>query len=386
MSNTSSDNQPNGNGNGLARHLNWSTIPVEQMAEGIQRQMFVGNRLMICRFSFPAVSRDSRARPPARADDDRRAWSCTLFYRRQGTDRFSRRRAALSVQLLARRDNDGRGSGADRHLLSAPRGLSQASHGLHGLITDQFKLDERVALVTGASTGLGAAIAIALAEAGAQVACHGNTRSPESTCDQINSSGGVAHAISGDLSQAETAERLIEQTLEALGGIDILINNAGTIRRAPAVDYSDDDWAAVIEVNLSSVFRLCKLAGRQMIERGRGGKIVNIASLLSFQGGITVPAYAASKGGVAQLTKALANEWAKHGVNVNAIAPGYMRTANTAALQADETRNRQILERIPAGRWGEPEDIAGAAVFLSSSASDYVNGHILVVDGGWMGR
>jgi 2-deoxy-D-gluconate 3-dehydrogenase len=254
------------------------------------------------------------------------------------------------------------------------------------LILNQFKLDDRVALVTGASAGLGAAIAIALAEAGAQVACHGNTRSPESICDRINSSGGVAHAISGDLSQAETAKRLIDEALERFGGIDILINNAGTIRRAPAVDYSDDDWAAVIEVNLSSVFRLCKLAGRQMIERGRGGKIVNIASLLSFQGGITVPAYAASKGGVAQLTKALANEWAKHGINVNAIAPGYMRTANTAALQADETRNRQILERIPAGRWGEPEDIAGAAVFLSSSASDYVNGHILVVDGGWMAR
>jgi len=254
------------------------------------------------------------------------------------------------------------------------------------MILDQFKLHERAALVTGASTGLGAAIAIALAEAGAQVACHGNTRSPASTCHQIESAGGVAYPITGDLSKAETAKDLISQTLDRFGRIDILINNAGTIRRAPAVDYSDDDWTAVIEVNLSSVFRLSKLAGKQMIDSRRGGKIVNIASLLSFQGGITVPAYAASKGGVAQLTKALANEWAKHGINVNAIAPGYMRTTNTAALQADETRNRQILERIPAGRWGEPEDVAGAAVFLSSRASDYVNGHVLVVDGGWMGR
>jgi len=254
------------------------------------------------------------------------------------------------------------------------------------MILDQFKLHDRVALVTGASTGLGAAIAIALAEAGAHVACHGNTRSPESTCNQITSAGGLAHAISGDLGQAETTQRLVAQTLERFGRIDILINNAGTIRRAPAADYSDEDWDAVIEVNLSSVFRLSRLVGRQMIERGDGGKIVNIASLLSFQGGITVPAYAASKGGVAQLTKALANEWAKHRINVNAIAPGYMRTANTAALQADETRNRQILERIPAGRWGEPEDLAGAAVFLSSSASDYINGHVLVIDGGWLGR
>ena len=254
------------------------------------------------------------------------------------------------------------------------------------MILDQFKLQDRVALVTGASTGLGAAIAIALAGAGAQVACHGNTRSPGATCEQIKTGGGVAFAISGDLGQADTPQHLVTQTLERFGRIDILINNAGTIRRAPAVDYSDEDWAAVIEVNLSSVFRLSKLAGRQMIERGGGGKIVNIASLLSFQGGITVPAYAASKGGVAQLTKALANEWAKHRINVNAIAPGYMRTANTAALQADETRNRQILERIPAGRWGEPEDLAGAAVFLASRASDYINGHVLVVDGGWLGR
>jgi 2-deoxy-D-gluconate 3-dehydrogenase len=218
------------------------------------------------------------------------------------------------------------------------------------------------------------------------VTCHGNTRSPASTCERIESAGGVAHAITGDLGKPETAKDLITQTLDRFGRIDILINNAGTIRRAPAVDYTDDDWTAVIEVNLSSVFRLSKLAGKQMIDSGRGGKIVNIASLLSFQGGITVPAYAASKGGVAQLTKALANEWAKHRINVNAIAPGYMRTTNTAALQTDETRNRQILERIPAGRWGEPEDVAGAAVFLSSSASDYINGHILVVDGGWMGR
>jgi 2-deoxy-D-gluconate 3-dehydrogenase len=254
------------------------------------------------------------------------------------------------------------------------------------MILDQFKLQHRIALVTGASTGLGAAIAIAVAEAGAHVACHGNSRSPQATCDRIKNAGGVAHAISGDLSQPETPRRLVDQTLERFGRIDILINNAGTIRRAPAADYSDEDWTAVIEVNLSSVFRLSKLAGKQMIERGEGGKIVNIASLLSFQGGITVPAYAASKGGVAQLTKALANEWAKHRINVNAIAPGYMRTANTAALQADETRNRQILERIPAGRWGEPEDLAGAAVFLSSQASDYINGHVLVVDGGWMGR
>ena len=254
------------------------------------------------------------------------------------------------------------------------------------MILDQFKLDDRVALVTGASTGLGASIAVALAQAGAQITCHGNTRSPESTCDQIQRSGGVAHAITGDLSKPETPRALVDQTLERFGRIDILINNAGTIRRSPAVDYSDDDWATVIEVNLSSVFRLSKLVGKQMIENARGGKIVNIASLLSFQGGITVPAYAASKGGVAQLTKALANEWAKHRINVNAIAPGYMRTTNTAALQADETRNRQILERIPTARWGEPEDLAGAAVFLSSSASDYVNGHILVVDGGWLGR
>ena len=254
------------------------------------------------------------------------------------------------------------------------------------MILDKFKLNDRVALVTGAATGLGAEIAIALAQAGAHVACHGNSRSPAETCKKITDSGGVAHPVTGDLSQQSTPRVVVEDVLQYFGRIDILVNNAGTIRRSPAVDYSEEDWATVIEVNLSSVFRLSQLAGKSMIESGHGGKIVNIASLLSFQGGITVPAYAASKGGVAQLTKALANEWAKHNINVNAIAPGYMRTTNTAALQADETRNRQILERIPAGRWGEADDVAGAALFLSSPASDYVNGHILVVDGGWMGR
>lgn len=253
------------------------------------------------------------------------------------------------------------------------------------MILDQFKLNGRVALVTGASAGLGQAIAIALAEAGADVACHGNSRSPESTCTEVAKTGRNALPVVGDLAKVETPRELIDATVNKFGRLDILVNNAGTIRRAPAVDYSEEDWATVIQVNLSAVFRLSQLAGRQMISQGRG-KIVNIASLLAFQGGITVPAYAASKGGVAQLTKALANEWAGKGINVNAIAPGYMRTDNTKALQADETRNRQILERIPAGRWGEPSDLAGAAVFLASPASDYISGEILVVDGGWMGR
>jgi 2-deoxy-D-gluconate 3-dehydrogenase len=253
------------------------------------------------------------------------------------------------------------------------------------MILDQFKLDSRVALVTGASAGLGRAIAIGLAEAGADVACHGNSRSPEATCEAVAKTGRAAFAVTGDLAESATPQKLIDETLNRFGRLDILVNNAGTIRRAPAVDYSEADWAIVIQVNLSAVFRLSQLAGRQMIAQGKG-KIVNIASLLSFQGGITVPAYAASKGGVAQLTKALSNEWAGKGINVNAIAPGYMRTDNTKALQQDETRNRQILERIPAGRWGEPSDLAGAAVFLSSPASDYVNGEVLTVDGGWMGR
>ena len=253
------------------------------------------------------------------------------------------------------------------------------------MILDKFRLDGRAALVTGASAGLGAAVAVALAEAGADVACHGNSRSPGASCERVESVGRRSLSVVGDLADKETPQKIIGQTLEEFGRLDILVNNAGTIRRAPAVEYSEDDWDSVLEINLSSVFRLSQLAGRHMIERGRG-KIVNVASLLSFQGGITVPAYAASKGGVAQLTKALANEWAARGVNVNAVAPGYMSTDNTAALRADQTRSRQILERIPAARWGEPEDLAGAAVFLASAASDYVNGHVLVVDGGWLGR
>ncbi len=254
-----------------------------------------------------------------------------------------------------------------------------------GFLLDAFRLDGLVALVTGAGTGIGAAIARALAEAGADVACHGNTHAPNDTAGAVSKLGCRAAVLAGDVRDAATADALVEATVRELGAIDILVNNAGTIRRSPAVDFSDDDWAAVLDVNLSAVFRLSRAAGRRMIARGRG-KIVNIASLLSFQGGITVPAYAASKGGVAQLTKALANEWAGKGVNVNAIAPGYIHTDNTAALAADPVRNAQITVRIPAGRWGEPADLGGAAVFLASRASDYVNGHVLVVDGGWMGR
>ncbi len=248
-----------------------------------------------------------------------------------------------------------------------------------------FRLDGSVALVTGASAGIGRALAIALAEAGANVACHGNTRSPNATCEAVRKHGKQALALTADLADPASPTRLAQEALDAFGRIDILINNAGTIKRAPAVDVAEQDWNTVLQVNLSSVFRLCQAVAPQMLERRRG-KIINIASLLSFQGGITVPAYAASKGGVALLTKALSNEWAAKGVNVNALAPGYIRTDNTLALQRDETRQRQILERIPAGRWGEPADLAGAAIFLASPASDYVNGHILVVDGGWMGR
>jgi len=252
-------------------------------------------------------------------------------------------------------------------------------------IMDRFRLDGKTALVTGATGGLGAAIAVALAEAGAQVACHGNSRPADDTTALIVNTGGKAKAFSADLSSETGAKELFDAVNGGLAPIDILFNNAGIIFRADADEFPMDEWERVMQVNLTSVFRLCQLAGTSMIARG-GGKIINIASLLSFQGGIRVPAYAASKGGLTQLTKALSNEWASKNVQVNAIAPGYFRTDNTSALQGDEERNRQILERIPAKRWGDPEDLAGTAVYLASSASNYVTGEVLTVDGGWMGR
>jgi 2-deoxy-D-gluconate 3-dehydrogenase len=253
------------------------------------------------------------------------------------------------------------------------------------VILDCFKLDGKVALVTGASSEIGEAIALALAEAGADVACQGNTRSPQAVCARIAELGRRALPVIGDLYDRSFHNHIVNSTAEHFGRIDILVNNASAIRRTAAIDYSDVDWDLVLEINLSSPFHLSQLAGRRMMAQG-GGKIINIASLLAFQGGITAPAFAASKGGLVQLTKALANEWANAGVNVNAIAPGYMRTASTQALQDDPVRSRQIIERIPAGRWGEAADLAGAAVFLASRASDYMHGHVLVVDGGWMGR
>lgn len=247
-----------------------------------------------------------------------------------------------------------------------------------------FDLTGRVAIVTGANTGIGQGIAVALAEAGADVALVG--RSPaEDTADRVEAAGRRAALIDADLSTIAPVQDIVERTVAELGGLDILVNNAGIIRRADALDFSEADWDAVIDTNLKSAFFLCQAAGRHMVAQGRG-KIVNIASMLSFQGGIRVPSYTASKSGIAGLTRLLANEWGAKGVNVNAIAPGYIATNNTAALQADETRNRQILERIPAGRWGTPADLGGAAVFLASSASDYVHGHILAVDGGWLAR
>jgi 2-dehydro-3-deoxy-D-gluconate 5-dehydrogenase len=251
---------------------------------------------------------------------------------------------------------------------------------------ESFQLNGKNALVTGSHRGIGAAIAVALAKAGANVGCHGRDPQPGPACDEIRAAGGQTFYFSADLADSKTYPRLIERTIAEFGSIDILVNNAGVIRRAAAAEYPTEFWDELITVNLTAVFRLSQLAGRQMIERGEGGKIVNIASLLSFQGGILVPAYAAAKGGVAQLTKALANEWASKGINVNAIAPGYMATDNTAALRDDPVRSRQILDRIPAARWGEAGDIAGAAVFLCSSASDYVHGHVLAVDGGWLAR
>ncbi|MDQ1091229.1 2-deoxy-D-gluconate 3-dehydrogenase [Xanthomonas sacchari] len=247
-----------------------------------------------------------------------------------------------------------------------------------------FSLEGKVALVTGANTGLGQGIAVALAQAGADIAAAG-IQAPTETEAKVTALGRRFIAIEANLISIEPVQRILDQTLAGLGRLDILVNNAGLIRRADAVDFSEQDWDDVMNVNIKSAFFMCQASGRHFIAQG-SGKIINIASMLSFQGGIRVPSYTASKSGIAGITRLLANEWGAKGVNINAIAPGYMATDNTAQLRADPARNQAILERIPAGRWGVPEDLGGTAVFLASSASDYVNGTVIPVDGGWLAR
>ena len=251
---------------------------------------------------------------------------------------------------------------------------------------DLFSLEDKIAVVTGASRGLGRAMALGLASAGADiVALASRSENAAATVAEIESMGRRAVAIGCRQDCPAEVRQAVTESVNAFGQVDILVNNAGTIRRAPAEDYSDEDWSAVMDTNLNGVFQFCRGIGKHMLEREQG-KIINIASLLSFSGGITVPAYAASKGGVMQLTKALANEWANKGVQVNAIAPGYFATDVTEALRADASRSKELLARIPAGRWGEAEDLQGAVIYLASASSNYVTGHILVVDGGWMAR
>ena len=253
------------------------------------------------------------------------------------------------------------------------------------MIAEQFNLDGKVALVTGANTGLGQAMAVALAGAGASVALVGRS-APDETKALIEDAGGKTAVVMADLSDADVATMVVRQTEESLGPVDILVNNAGIIRREEALDFSEADWDDVMATNLKVPFFLAQAVAKSMVGGKRGGKIINVASLLSLQGGIRVASYTASKSGLAGLTRLLANEWAGKGINVNAIVPGYFATNNTKALRADAERNRQILERIPAGRWGDPADLGGAAVFLASAASDYVHGTLLPVDGGWMSR
>ena len=250
---------------------------------------------------------------------------------------------------------------------------------------DLFRLDGRVALVTGGDKGLGQAIAIGLAQAGADVAIVSRSGHNAATLTAIAAAGRRGLGLTFDLARPESAAQIVAQTTEQLGRLDILVNNAGTIRRAAAAETTLEDFSAVLDVNLTGLWALSQAVGRVMLAQG-SGKIINIASVLAFQGGVRVPAYTASKHAAAGLTKALANEWAARGVNVNAIAPGYMITDNTQALRHDPQRSRQILDRIPAERWGTPDDLLGAAIFLASRASDYVHGHVLVVDGGWLAR
>lgn len=253
------------------------------------------------------------------------------------------------------------------------------------MILHRFALAGTVALVTGVSTGLGRAMAIGLAEAGAEIAGVTVSGAPD-TRTRVEALGRRFVEINADLISQEPIERIVDTAITEYGRIDILINNAGIIRRGDALTFTQADWDDVLDLNLKSLFFLSQAVGRRMVERGGGGRIINVASMLSFQGGIRVPSYTASKSGVAGLTKLLANEWAQYGITVNAIAPGYMATDNTRALREDEERNTEILARIPAGRWGAPEDIQGAAVFLASPAAAYVTGHILAVDGGWLAR
>ena len=253
------------------------------------------------------------------------------------------------------------------------------------MVKDLFDLEGRVAIVTGASRGLGKAMAIALAQAGANVVGVGQS-DMSSTEEEIKKAGKEFLPIKADLTSTEKVDEIVEKTVEKFGRVDILVNNAGTIRRQDAIDYTEKDWDDILNLNLKTVFFLSQRVAKEFIKQKSGGKIISIASMLSFQGGIRVPAYTASKSGVSGITKALANEWAKYSINVNVIAPGYMATDNTKAIREDEKRNKEILDRIPAGRWGTLEDLAGAVVFLASKASDYVNGYTLAVDGGWLAR
>lgn len=253
------------------------------------------------------------------------------------------------------------------------------------MVLNAFDLTGKVAIVTGCDTGLGQGMAVGLAEAGCDIVSV-NRKIPHETAEKVRALGRRFCAVQADLSRQDEISQIVATAVAAMGRIDILVNNAGTIRRADALEFSERDWDDVMNLNLKSVFFLSQAVARQFIQQSSGGKIVNIASMLSFQGGIRVPSYTASKSGVLGLTRLMANEWAEHGINVNAIAPGYMATNNTQQLRDDNERSKEILDRIPAGRWGRPDDLQGPVVFLASAAADYVNGYTLAVDGGWLAR
>ncbi|MGL6260031.1 2-dehydro-3-deoxy-D-gluconate 5-dehydrogenase KduD [Vibrio sp. WXL103] len=253
------------------------------------------------------------------------------------------------------------------------------------MILDSFNLAGKVAIVTGCDTGLGQGMALGLANAGCDIVGV-NITEPTETKEKIEATGRKFVDIRANLMKLDDIPSIVDRAVTELGRIDILVNNAGIIRRNDAIDFSEQDWDDVMNINVKSLFFMSQAVAKQMIAQGEGGKIINIASMLSFQGGIRVPSYTASKSGVMGVTRLMANEWASHGINVNAIAPGYMATNNTAALRADEQRNKEILDRIPAARWGKPEDLAGPCVFLASAASDYINGYTVAVDGGWLSR